>query len=107
MPVARDHVRHVWHLYPVRLRLENLTLDRAAFISEMKARNIGTSVHFIPVHLHPYYRDAFGFKRGDYPVAEDAYDRLVSLPIYPRMTDDDVKDVIAAVLDILAKHAKK
>ncbi|MFA5866628.1 MAG: DegT/DnrJ/EryC1/StrS aminotransferase family protein [Actinomycetota bacterium] len=106
VPVARDHVRHVWHLYPVRLRLENLTLDRAAFISEMKARNIGTSVHFIPVHLHPYYRDAFGFKRGDYPVAEDAYDRLVSLPIYPRMTDDDVKDVIAAVLDILQKHTK-
>ncbi len=106
VPVARDHVRHVWHLYPLRLRLENLTLDRAEFIEEMKAGNIGTSVHFIPVHLHPYYRDAYGYARGDYPVAENAYDRLVSLPIYPRMTDDDVKDVIAAVKSILEKHAK-
>lgn len=106
VPVARDHVRHVWHLYPVRLRYENLDIDRAAFIDEMKARRIGTSVHFIPVHLHPYYRDTFGFARGDYPKAEDAYDRLVSLPIYPRMTDEDVNDVIEAVLDILEKHAK-
>jgi dTDP-4-amino-4,6-dideoxygalactose transaminase len=107
MPVARDHVRHVWHLYPIRLRYENLDIDRAGFIDEMKAKNIGTSVHFIPVHLHPYYRDTFGLKRGDYPVAVDAYDRLVSLPIYPKMTDDDVQDVIEAVRDILAKHAKK
>jgi dTDP-4-amino-4,6-dideoxygalactose transaminase len=104
VPVARDHVRHVWHLYPIRLRYEDLDMDRAAFIDEMKSRNIGTSVHFIPVHLHPYYRDAYGFKLGDYPVAEDAYDRLVSLPIYPKMTDDDVQNVIEAVLDILEKH---
>jgi dTDP-4-amino-4,6-dideoxygalactose transaminase len=105
VPVARDHVRHVWHLYPIRLRYENLDIDRGAFIEEMKARNIGTSVHFIPVHLHPFYRDTYGFKRGDYPVAEDAYDRLVSLPIYPRMTDEDVADVIAAVKGILEEHA--
>lgn len=107
VPVARDHVRHVWHLYPIRLRHENLTIDRAAFIEEMKERKIGTSVHFIPIHLHPYYRDTYGFTRGDFPKAEDAYDRLVSLPIYPKMTDEDVNDVIEAVLDILGKHAKK
>ncbi|MFH1736850.1 MAG: DegT/DnrJ/EryC1/StrS family aminotransferase, partial [Actinomycetota bacterium] len=69
-------------------------------------RKIGTSVHFIPVHLHPYYRDAYGYKRGDFPVAEAAYDSLVSLPIYPRLTDTDVQDVIDAVLDILNKQSK-
>jgi dTDP-4-amino-4,6-dideoxygalactose transaminase len=106
VPVARDHVRHVWHLYPIRLRYENLDIDRAAFIEEMKARHIGTSVHFIPVHMHPFYRDTYGFARGDYPAAEDAYDRLVSLPIYPKMTDDDVQDVISAVKGILNKYAK-
>ncbi len=105
VPIARDHVRHVWHLYPIRLRPEALKIDRAAFIKEMQARKIGTSVHFIPVHLHPYYRDTYGYKRGDFPVAEAAYDNLISLPIYPRMTDTDVQDVIDAVLDILQKHA--
>jgi dTDP-4-amino-4,6-dideoxygalactose transaminase len=104
VPIARDHVRHVWHLYPLRLRLDALTIDRAAFIDELKARNIGTSVHFIPVHLHPYYRDRFGFKRGDYPVAEAAYDAEISLPIYPRMTDADVQDVVEAVLDVCERH---
>ena len=106
VPVARDHVRHVWHLYPIRLRQEALKINRAAFIKEMQAQKIGTSVHFIPVHLHPYYRDAFGYKRGDFPVAEAAYDSLVSLPIYPKMTDTDIQDVIDAVLEILDKHSK-
>ena len=106
VPVARDYVKHVWHLYPLRVRLDALAIDRAAFIEELKARNIGTSVHFIPVHLHPYYRDRFGFKRGDFPVAEAAYDAEISLPIYPRMTDADVQDVIDAVLDVCAAHAK-
>lgn len=106
VPIARDHVRHVWHLYPIRLRPEAVKIDRAAFIKEMQAREIGTSVHFIPVHLHPYYRDTYGYKRGDFPIAETAYDSLVSLPIYPKMTDTDVQDVIEAVLDILAKYAK-
>ncbi len=106
VPVARDHVRHVWHLYAIRLRLDALRIDRAAFIEELRKRNIGTSVHFIPVHMHPYYRDTFGFKRGDFPVAEAAYDGEVSLPIYPRMTDEDVQDVINAVLEVLDKYGK-
>ena len=106
VPIARDHVRHVWHLYPIRLRPEVLKIDRAAFITEMQARKIGTSVHFIPVHLHPYYRDAYGYNRGDFPVAEAAYDNLVSLPIYPKMTNTDTQDVIDAVFDILNKHSK-
>lgn len=106
VPVARDHVRHVWHLYPIKLNLETLDIDRAQFITELKERKIGTSVHFIPVHLHPYYRDTYGFKRGDFPVAETFFDGAISLPIYPRMTNQDVTDVIEAVLDLCKQHAK-
>ena len=104
VPIARDHVRHVWHLYPIRLRLEAIGIDRAAFIEELKARKIGASVHFIPVHLHPYYRDKFGFKRGDFPAAEAAYDAEISLPIYQRMSDGDIQDVIEAVLEICEQN---
>ncbi|MBO1436018.1 DegT/DnrJ/EryC1/StrS aminotransferase family protein [Meiothermus sp. CFH 77666] len=69
-------------------------------MEELKARNIGTSVHFIPIHIHPYYRDKYGFKPQDFPVAYDSYERMVSLPLSPRMTDQDVADVIEAILDL-------
>ena len=91
-----------WHLYVIRLRLERLALSRAQFIEALRARNIGASVHFIPLHLHPYYRDTYGYRRGDFPEAERTYDRTVSLPIYPRMTDQDQQDVIDAVHDIIS-----
>lgn len=92
--------RHAWHLYPLRLNLERLTLDRAQFITELKNRNIGVSVHFIPLHIHPYYRDTYGYRPDDLPVAYAEYQRLISLPIYSKMSDEDVADVIAAVLEI-------
>lgn len=98
--------RHAWHLYPIQLDLTRLTIDRARFVEELRARNIGARVHFIPVHLHPYYRDRYGFRRGDYPRAEAAYDGIVSLPLYPRMTDADVDRVAAAVREILAGAAR-
>lgn len=96
-PLLNPDVRHAWHLYAVQLDLDRLSIDRAQLIEALRAENIGTSVHFIPVHLHPYYRDRYGFRRGDYPRAERVYDRIVSLPLYPRMTERDVQDVIAAV----------
>jgi dTDP-4-amino-4,6-dideoxygalactose transaminase len=85
----------------LRMNLEGLDVDRARFIEEMKQRNIGTSVHFIPLHLHPYYRDTYGYVAEDFSVAYREYMREVSLPIYSRMTDEDVQDVIEAVLHIL------
>lgn len=94
-------VEHAWHLYPVLVDPEALRINRAEFIEELKGRNIGASVHFIPLHLHPYYRDTFGYREGDFPVAEAFYARCVSLPIYPAMTDKDVWDVIEAVTDIV------
>jgi dTDP-4-amino-4,6-dideoxygalactose transaminase len=99
-PIERANVRHAWHLYVLRLHLDRLTIDRAQFIEELVARNIGSSVHFIPIHLHPYYRDKYQFAL---PVAEREYPRLVSLPLHPGLTDEDVDDVIAAVLDVLER----
>lgn len=102
IPVERANVESAWHLYVIRLHLERLTIDRNRFIEELAARKIGTSVHFIPVHMHPYYRDRYGFSPEDFPVAHSAYHRIVSLPLHPRVTDDDVDDVIEAVGDVVA-----
>lgn len=104
IPTERSGVESAWHLYVLRLNLDRLTLDRAQFIEEMRARNIGTSVHFIPIHLHPYYRDKYGFQPEDFPVAYREYQRVVSLPLHPGLSDEDVADVIAAVKDIIDRH---
>ncbi|MGN6697361.1 MAG: DegT/DnrJ/EryC1/StrS family aminotransferase [Thermomicrobiales bacterium] len=98
--------RHAWHLYPVLLDLDRLTLDRNGFIDALQARNIGTGIHYTALHLQRYYRERFGMKRGDYPEAEWVSDRTVSLPLSPAMTEDDVEDVIAAVSDVLAEHRR-
>jgi dTDP-4-amino-4,6-dideoxygalactose transaminase len=99
-PSEQPYAQHAWHLYILRLNLAALTIDRAAFIDELKARNIGTSVHFIPVHLHPYYRDKYGFAPESRPVAFREFQRTISLPMRSNLTDDEADDVIAAVLDV-------
>ena len=96
-PAVREGIEPAWHLYPIRLRLESLSARRAEIFHALRAENLGVNVHYIPVHQHPYYRERFGYKGGEYPVAEDAYDRLISLPMFHAMTDHDVNDVIAAV----------
>jgi len=101
VPADRDYARHAWHLYIIKLNLEKISINRSEFIEQLKAENIGTSVHFIPVHLHPYYRETYGYKRGDLPQAEAVFDRIVSLPLFPKMSDQDVEDVIAAVQRII------
>ena len=106
LPVERPQVESAWHIYPIRLNLEALTIDRARFIQELKDRNIGTSVHFIPNHLHPYYRDKYGFRPDQFPIAYAAYQRLISLPLNPRMTDQDADDVVGAVLDVVAAYRR-
>src|SRR6266849_10908779 len=105
-PPDPAHVEHAWHLYILRLRLERLAITRDAFIQALKQANIGTSVHFIPLHLHPFYRDTYQLAADDFPVALHAYRRAISLPIYPCMTDEDVEDVIAAVEQIVATHKR-
>jgi len=113
IPTELPEVEHAWHLYLIRLNPEQFrwwregqdTLGiRSRFISELKARGIGASVHFIPVHTLQFYRDKYGYRGEDFPVAYREYQRLVSLPIYPKMSDGDVQDVIEAVCDLVAKH---
>lgn len=106
IPAERPNVKHAWHLYVLRLNLEQLTIDRARFIEELKARNIGTSVHFIPVHLHPYYRDKYSWKPDTLPIAYREYQRTISLPLHSRLSDEDVDDVIAAVTDVIQANRR-
>jgi perosamine synthetase len=103
-PAVRPDANPAWHLYPIRLNLEKLTVDRAQIFRALRAENLGINVHYIPVHLHPYYRDRFGHKPGQYPVAEDAYARLISLPMFHSMSDQDAEDVIHAVRKIVAHY---
>ncbi|MEO6323507.1 MAG: DegT/DnrJ/EryC1/StrS aminotransferase family protein [Thermoanaerobaculia bacterium] len=100
LPVERPDVVHAWHLFVVRLRLDRLRIGRGRFIEELKRRNIGASVHFIPIHLHPYYRDKYGLAPYDFPVAMDAYERIISLPLNLRLSDADVEDVAGALQDV-------
>jgi dTDP-4-amino-4,6-dideoxygalactose transaminase len=106
IPPDRKDCRHAWHLYMIRLYLDRLTIDRARFMEELKQRKIGASVHFIPLHCHPYYRDTFGYTPAAFPVAYREYMREISLPIYSRMSDGDVNRVIEAVVDVVKKHRR-
>ncbi len=101
-----DGFQHAWHLYVMKLNLATLSIDRDRFINELKALRIGVSVHFIPLHIHPYYKERYGYKPEDFPVAYETYQRIISLPIYPKMSDADVERVISAVTR-LAKRFKR
>jgi dTDP-4-amino-4,6-dideoxygalactose transaminase len=105
-PAGEPGNTHAWHLYMLRLHLGGLNIDRAQFVEELKERKIGVSVHFIPLHVHPYYRETFGYQPNDFPVAHREYLREISLPIYSKMSDADVQDVIDAVLDVAATHRR-
>jgi perosamine synthetase len=96
-PGVRDEVLPAWHLYPIRLDFARLSAGRAQIFRALRAENIGVNVHYIPVHLHPYYRERFGYRGGEFPIAENAYDSLISLPMFHGMSDADVDDVIRAV----------
>ena len=96
-PVCDPDVQHAWHLYVIQLDLERLKIDRHQFIETLKEQGIGTSVHFIPLHLHPYYRDNFGYGPDDFPKATEIYQGIISLPIYPKMTELQIEHVVEAV----------
>jgi dTDP-4-amino-4,6-dideoxygalactose transaminase len=100
-PVLAGYGTHAWHLYVLRLNSAALTHGRAEVIQALGERGIGTSVHFIPLHLHPVYQRTYGYRAGQFPNAEAVFEDAVSLPIYPSMTDEDVAGVIDAVRDTL------
>jgi dTDP-4-amino-4,6-dideoxygalactose transaminase len=105
-PVERVEVEHAWHLYTLRLRPELLRINRDQFIDELTERNIGVSMHFIPIHLHPFYRDKYRYRPDSFPVAYDNYCRMLSLPLNVALNDEDVADVIHAVLDVVATYRR-
>ena len=105
-PCVKDGAQHAWHLYVIQLNLEQLRIGRNEMIEWLRKENIGTSVHFIPLHLHPYYRDRFGYGPKDFPVASAVFDQILSLPIYPKMTKTDVLEVIHSVTKIVRHYQR-
>jgi len=105
-PHVKENVKHAWHLYPIRIRDDLLKIGRNYFIEALKEENIGTSVHFIPVHMHRYYKEKYDYKPEDYTCAKKAYEREISIPLYPKMTDEDVDDVIEGVKKIVEYYKR-
>jgi dTDP-4-amino-4,6-dideoxygalactose transaminase len=105
-PPTRTDAQHAWHLYMIRVRPDVLRIGRDAIIEELRNRNIGTSVHFIPLHLHPYYQQVWGYRPGGFPNAEALFDQAISLPLYPGMSAADVDDVVAALTDVVRRHRR-
>ena len=104
VPQVRADVSPAWHLYPIRVDSAKLSARREEVFRALRAENIGVNVHYIPVHLHPYYKDRFGYRGGEFPIAENAYDSLISLPMFHGMSDEDVRDVIEAVGKVSAYY---
>jgi dTDP-4-amino-4,6-dideoxygalactose transaminase len=106
-PVAPEkETKHARHLYTVHLKLEDLKVDRDAVQQAINAQNIGTGIHFVSLHLHPYYRDTYGYKKDDFPNSLCVSERTVSLPLSAKLTDDDVQDVIQAVSKVLDRFSR-
>lgn len=101
---SRD-VTHAYHLYVVKINFDQLNITRASVFKKLRAQGIGVNVHYIPVHLHPYYRDNFGTKPGLCPVAERVYEEILSLPIYPMMTDNEFDEVLEKFFSIIDNAA--
>jgi perosamine synthetase len=106
VPTVADDRTSAWHLYVLRLNLEEISITRSEMIEKLKERGIGISVHFIPLHMHPYYRKTYGYCAEDFPVASRQYERYLSLPIFPRMTSSQVDYVIESVLEIIKTAAR-
>jgi dTDP-4-amino-4,6-dideoxygalactose transaminase len=105
-PPCGSDLQHAWHLYIIQLNLHRLSIDRQDFIKALNSRRTGTSVHFIPLHLHPFYKQTFGCQASDFPQASTAFERIVSLPIYPMMTEQNVNDVIGAVRELVQEYRR-
>lgn len=104
LPAIRHDVSHAWHLYPIRLDLQQFSAGRDEIFRALRAENIGVNVHYVPVHLHPYYRERFGYRGGEFPIAESAYKGLITLPLFHGMTNCDVDDVVRATEKVVRHY---
>lgn len=107
LPFEDSNRLNAWHLFPIRLRVEKLTIDRNAFMDELKGRGVGCSVHWRPLHLHPYYQETFGWQPNDLPVATKLWERLISLPIFPGMREEEIEYVIQTIQAACSSFARK
>jgi perosamine synthetase len=105
LPPRPDDRIHSWHLFPIRLRLDRLSVDRNAFMAELRERAIGCSVHWRPLHLHPYHESS-GWRPDDLPVATEVWQRLITLPLFPDMREDEQCHVIEVVRDVCRRHRR-
>ncbi|MFW6040855.1 MAG: DegT/DnrJ/EryC1/StrS family aminotransferase [Thermoplasmatota archaeon] len=105
-PHVKEYVKHAWHLYPIQVREDLLDISRNEFIEALRAENIGTSVHFIPVHMHSYYKNKYGYKPEDFHNAKKVYEREISIPLYPKMEDKDIDDVIEGIKKIVEYYKR-
>jgi perosamine synthetase len=103
-PVVPDRI-HAWHLFPIRLRRERLAIDRNRFMALLRERRIGCSVHWRPLHLHPYYEESFGWRAEHFPVASRLWERLITLPLFPGMTAEEQESVVETVRHLCRRHA--
>jgi dTDP-4-amino-4,6-dideoxygalactose transaminase len=97
---------HSWHLYVIQLNIDELSIGRDDFIKALADNGIGTSVHYIPLHMHPYWQENYHLAESDFPKSTKAFYRIVSLPNYPKMSDDEVEKVIKTVRKIILEHSK-
>jgi dTDP-4-amino-4,6-dideoxygalactose transaminase len=106
LPIEDENRIHAWHLFPIKLKLDQLSIDRNQFVESLKSAGVGCSVHWRPLHLHPYYQETFGWRAEDLPVATSVWQRLVSLPIFPGMRTDELEYVVNTVRDICAANSR-
>jgi perosamine synthetase len=107
LPVANADRIHAWHLFQIKLRLENLVIDRNRFIDELKEAGIHCSVHWRPLHLHPFYQETFGWRAEDFPNATSLWQRLVSLPLFPTISDEQLEYVIRTIKSLCQRYASR
>jgi len=105
-PIESRDVKAVYHICVIQLHTELLKVERKEVFEALKAENVGVNVHYVPLHIHPFYQREFGYKKGDYPKAERYYERAITLPIFPKMSDEDVEDVIEAVYKVIYYYRK-
>lgn len=106
LPPTDENRIHSWHLFPIKLRLPRLSIDRNTYLDKLKQAGVGYSVHWRPLHLHPYYRETFGWRPEDFPIATAVWERLISLPIFPGMRGDEVEHVIRTIKSVCARYAR-
>lgn len=105
-PIEKKYVKVARHIYPIQLRLDKLKTGRKEIFEALRKEGLGVQVHYLPVHLHPFYKKKFHYKKGDFPIAEKYYESAITLPLFPKMMDKNVKDVIQAVKKVINRYTK-